>query len=475
MNGSGSGSPSTTDDAKAPRRVLLIHTHPFPQSVATLWHLAQELVAQGAIVDAYDAFAVMASRMPEIRFHDRLLEAMISKYRRFVLPAINGTDLSKRVSTTTVEVPPLPATVPELRLATTLGARTGLAALSSAATFTEIAVRDRTAEYGPSLEVAWRVAHQAAAIADRLRLGHDDVYVYNGRTADTRPFCDILEREARVFRYDAGGAPDSYFAYPGAIHDAGNIADIMSDHAVDTAAGVSFFEMQRGRKPGTAAHLFTAQQTVGLLPQALAGDDIIAMFTSSEDEFFAINDVAAFGAFETQYDVALAVASLCRQHGKTLVLRLHPHLAIKKDYWRRDWDFDRLREFGVTIIMPEELVDSYALLDRAELIVTCGSTIGLEAAYHGKPSLMIGDYLATALGVCTAAHNTYEIEQFIEHPQVSPDARDNAIIIASYRRSGGTIIPGLVGSAQPDRARLNGKLMDPARHIAKRLQKTLGI
>jgi predicted glycosyltransferase len=47
--------------------------------------------------------------------------------------------------------------------------------------------------------------------------------------------------------------------------------------------------------------------------------------------------------------------------------------------------------------MPESPVDSYRLIKTSDLVVTCGSTIAMEAGYLGAPVLSIGsgiyDYL----------------------------------------------------------------------------------
>ena len=197
------------------------------------------------------------------------------------------------------------------------------------------------------------------------------------------------------------------------------------------------------------------------------------MFTSSEDEFFAIKDDANFGCFPTQFAAAVALASICRERGKTLALRMHPHLARKDDHWKGEWDFDRLETLGVHVIMPHEPIDSYALVEASEIVITCGSTIGMEAAFHGKPSLVIGENFLTALGICVPASHEEDIAAFVEKPFRPDRARDQAVAVGSFRQRFGEQIPGLTNGAAPELARLDGRIMDPARYLVRRLQRSL--
>ena len=453
-------------------RALLIYVHTFPLSVASLRHIAQKLVAAGYEVDAFNAFSSIASYAPDINKAEVLLERLWPKYRRFILPAINGSDLTGRVDLSNISIPALPCAVSDLRSATAYGAKVGLAALSTAASYTQKAVRDKTAGYGRPLQDAWKVAHLAAAAAEQLRLGHDEVYIYNGRTAESRPFCDVLEETAAVFRHESGTIENSYFAFPGALHDPENVEKILALHPVDEQAGEDFFHRQRSRKPGTPSHMFTSKQVEGLLPEALADKKVVAMFTSSEDEFFAIKDDATFGHFPTQFEAAVAVASICRENGKTLALRMHPHLSIKDDHWKADWNFARLKALGAHVIMPHEPIDSYALVEASEIVITCGSTIGVEAAFYGKPSLVIGENFSTVLGICVAASREEDIAAFIEKPFRPARAREQAVAIGSSRQRFGEEIPGLTNGATPELARLDGRLMDPARYLIRRAERT---
>jgi hypothetical protein len=73
--------------------------------------------------------------------------------------------------------------------------------------------------------------------------------------------------------------------------------------------------------------------------------------------------------------------------------RVHPHLAGRDSTQTR-----RLRELhgkycNLTVVDPDSPVDSYALMEQSAAVVTFGSTMGVEACYWGKPSILLGPAL----------------------------------------------------------------------------------
>ncbi|MBH9538453.1 hypothetical protein [Novosphingopyxis sp. YJ-S2-01] len=454
-----------------PARTLLINANPFPLSIATLRHIGIDSVAKGKQVDAYDAYPGVFAHSPLTQPRDRLYERIASKYSRFLLPVINGSDITRSVRPYAYKVPPLPEKVDELRGATAFGAKVGLAALSTASSLTKIADRDHTSRYGPTLEKAWIVAHRAAAIADQLRGRYAEVYIFNGRQAETRPFCDILAEDSTVVRYEAGGQPDSFITVRGPLFDSQLLRHRVAEHPFNPNAAEHYFDSRRSRLPGTDSHRFTSNQTRGMLPHNIRSHSIVTMFTSSEDEFFAVRDTADFGVFQSQMEIALVAARLCTELGITFVIRLHPHLALKNDSWRRNWDLEELMATGATVILPDAPVDSYALVDASQAVITCGSTVGVEAAYIGRPSLMIGETYATALGICHRADTVSELKAFLRAPAPRADAKANALKFASYQATSGAPITGLTDGSKPDAARIEGTLVDPARWLVAKARK----
>ena len=74
-------------------------------------------------------------------------------------------------------------------------------------------------------------------------------------------------------------------------------------------------------------------------------------------------------------------------------LRVHPHMKELPSSTSQLVDIQALssRYSNVCVIWPEENIDTYALIDACEKILTFGSTVGIEATYWGKPSIL-ADY-----------------------------------------------------------------------------------
>lgn len=91
-----------------------------------------------------------------------------------------------------------------------------------------------------------------------------------------------------------------------------------------------------------------------------------------------------------------------------LVIRLHPNLANKPIEIIKPWLEIPQSEF-VLVVLPENKVSSYSLLDGSKGVISFGSTIGLEAAYWKKPSLLLGSSGYDNLGATENARSWHEV------------------------------------------------------------------
>ena len=161
-------------------RALIIHTNPWPLWVAVERDIAFSLVDR-MTVDAVDVIRLLGGAHVDWGKRDRLYEAFSRKYKRFLVPALNGRDITGELTPHGADLP-LPETVPELRAFRIGESRVGLAALSSTASISRIASQGRTADYGSMLERAWRSALRAQSLAEQIASrGYDAVYLFNGR------------------------------------------------------------------------------------------------------------------------------------------------------------------------------------------------------------------------------------------------------------------------------------------------------
>jgi CDP-glycerol glycerophosphotransferase (TagB/SpsB family) len=102
-------------------------------------------------------------------------------------------------------------------------------------------------------------------------------------------------------------------------------------------------------------------------------------------------------------------------------VRIHPHVAKKSRADRAQWT--NLDLPGVLVIGPDDATDSYALIDRSRIVCTYGSTVGIEATYWNRPSLLFSASYFDQLGVCEIATSAEQIREFLRNPVVFPRDR----------------------------------------------------
>jgi hypothetical protein len=120
---------------------------------------------------------------------------------------------------------------------------------------------------------------------------------------------------------------------------------------------------------------------------------LLALFTSSTDE--TAGDPELQGPFESQSSWVQDVISwVTDRNDVELVIRVHPHLAGTTGLGRAVDEFDFYSRMktelpdNIRIIMPDDSLNSYALMDVADICLSFGSSVGIEMAMLGKPVVL---------------------------------------------------------------------------------------
>lgn len=176
------------------------------------------------------------------------------------------------------------------------------------------------------------------------------------------------------------------------------------------------------------------KKTVIQEPNLVSKNAVI--FTSSSDEFIGLGEYWPWTGWNSQYESFLHISKILRSLGYSITLRIHPNLqnkslrAMRADYLH----LTRLaHECPVTIIGPQSAINSYDLLDAAEIVVVSGSTIGLEAIHKGKKVIVTEhsnyDLLPGVLKINPETPKESIIE-FLSEPLVleTPSAKDWAAV-----------------------------------------------
>lgn len=273
----------------------------------------------------------------------------------------------------------------------------------------------------------------AAAIYDfvleELRSSPPDlVYLFNGRFANSKAVLRACEAMGVPYRVHERGADKSRFAvWSFTPHDGVKLQKEMLEHwdkadreQAKAIARRWFADRRAGRE--TNWRSFTEAQRPFHLPEFRASR-IVTYFSSSDDEFAAVGDLQKWQGWKDQLDAVRSLIKVTEAMADVqLVIRLHPHLMYKHADERSRWlALSGTRE-NVEVIAPDSPVDSYALLEASDVVVTGGSTVGIEAVYWGTASILLGPSIYDALGAVHVAHSVETFAKLLarEALQVEP-------------------------------------------------------
>lgn len=255
------------------------------------------------------------------------------------------------------------------------------------------------------------------------------VYLFNGRLCHPR----AALRAAQHLGVDIGihdrGADISRFVVRRFIlHDRKKVqAEIANAWAESGDSGEAiakaheWFEDRRNGRPKDWFS-FTTRQRPSHLPELPPEKRIVSYFSSSDDEFAAIGDEYEWKGWRDQiHSVESLIEILSRLPNSQLVVRIHPHLTRKHPDDLARWLQVGRGDDSVTVIGPESPVDSYALLEASDIVVTGGSTIGLEAVYWRKPSILLGPSDYDELNAVHIARSRDALKALLEREDLEVD------------------------------------------------------
>jgi len=203
--------------------------------------------------------------------------------------------------------------------------------------------------------------------------------------------CLFHERGATLERYEIFDKPVHDFSYiRERIQTAWESAPSKRDDI-----GRAFF-LRRRDGDGIGWESFIDAQKRGRYPHRKALRRLV-FFSSSDDEFSAVGDLVHHHLFQSQkHAIGFLIEWVGDQPDAELVIRVHPHLR-KKSMQERNW-WNGLEGVNVTLVPADSEVDSYGLAESADIVLTYGSTMGVESAFMGKPVILLGDGLYSGLG-----------------------------------------------------------------------------
>ncbi len=269
--------------------------------------------------------------------------------------------------------------------------------------------------------------------------GIDRVHIFNGRFLHERAVWDCaknLQIETLIFETTR----NRYFQRTEGFHSRTSNQKYMLDHWSNSSdseetkfeIGSKYFGELRGKN-----NPFQVQQINSVAPTK----DFFVFYSSSDDESVGFWD-EWHEPLGDQIEVIQKLQEIFElQEDLNLVIRIHPNLKNKSSAAIANWSVIKSKNYS-RVVGPTEKVSSYELLDNCVGVISYGSTLGLEAAFSSKPSLVLADSGYDLLGVVDKAKNWKEVNQWLKTgyklvPSSLKERQKNATIRGYYLATGG--------------------------------------
>jgi len=301
--------------------------------------------------------------------------------------------------------------IDEVKRFTIEGADIGLAAISSIVSLSREPFPDIHAckkQLGEQLATAAMVYF---SMSRKLAIMKPDSFsVFNARFAALRPALRAAQQlGVTSYVHDRAGYNERFSLTKGTYpHDLEAIKQEIETcftqaeplSAAETSTARSWYEERRA---GTEQnwYSFITKQRSGHLPADLdLGLFNLVVFNSSEDEFVAIEEWNNPYYANQNEALDMLLSDLAADKRIRCYLRVHPNMKGLGNSQISGIMKLAERHQNLRVIPADSPVSSYALVDVAGIVLTYGSTIGIEACYAGKPSVLMGRAMYEDLDVC---------------------------------------------------------------------------
>ncbi|NEP26654.1 hypothetical protein [Moorena sp. SIO3I6] len=335
-----------------------------------------------------------------------------------------------------------PHSLKELRAYKYNDADLGLATVSSLIWHTKLSEPDPN-HHSPHIQRLLRCSAMVYEKARALILKYkpQKISAFNGRFASVKGIFEAAKQlGVEVQYYEVGGTYKQYELFEKPPHDFAyrreKVKTYWQQAGMDREELAHTFYQNRRQGEGIGSTNYTSEQQKGFVPGQTANHRQIVYYSASDDEFSAIGDLVKHPIFNNQREAVKSLITWAsNQMDCYLTIRVHPHLQ-KKSLEDRNW-WNSLTGKNLQVIPPDSKVDSYALIDWADVVVTYNSTIGAEAAYWGKPSLLLGDNMYSGLGCVYEPRSEAEVYTLLKKDSLAPLPQENCLPYGYYRLCNG--------------------------------------
>ena len=287
---------------------------------------------------------------------------------------------------------------------------------------------------------------------------YDSIVLFNGRYTCENAFKQVaLFRNLKIYYYERGYDFKRFFFENYMPHDltkrkeemellnhffpAEEINSIGSNFYARKASGDGVYERSY------VSHQLTKlsdELTSEIKIQRKRNAKIISFFTSSDDEYKFIDaNSTRYPYWGNQILAIRTISSIIKSLGFYLIVRVHPHINQKSKNEQNRWHLasKSIVNQGFSWISPNNLESTYQLVRESDLVISSGSTVGIEAIALGKPSIVINECFydgpTSSVKLCESPELLKEC--LIDQLTYEPPSPSNAYIYATWVMFYGTL------------------------------------
>jgi hypothetical protein len=241
----------------------------------------------------------------------------------------------------------------------------------------------------------------------------DKVYIFNGRISRYRPYLRLAQKygvETLVHEYPSYGFMDYSINYETYSHDrrafSRQLYEVFQQYPLSNQdkinSGQAWYESRANRDIHGMEPVFVKNQEIEKLPDNWSDKNFnVVFYISSEDEIAGVKEVLE-GRPCDQIDAIKIVANAIPE--LMMYVRLHPNLdGVDPEFTKELLGLDVVD--NVKVIEAISKIDTYSMMRKSDLVISAGSTAGIEAAFIGKPVITVGSSQYEAF-CATAQANT---------------------------------------------------------------------
>lgn len=281
------------------------------------------------------------------------------------------------------------------------------------------------------------------------------VVLYNGRHNQYRPLLRLAQQEnipVDVMEFSGQDAGCTYTFQNELPQDIDvlnrYIEKTWQNYAGDVAAcGESYYMRKRAGGVINDSKSYVLGQKQGLLPNGWdSSKHNVAVFNSSEDEYTALGGDYDKTLYINQTEAMTRICESLHDDPDIMIwLRIHPNLTnVRWSFAEKLLGLEK-KHPNVRVIPGGSPVSSYGLLDACDTALSFGSTMGVEAVYAGKPSILVGRCVYERLGSVYTPDSHEEVVHLLRQRELPRLPIEGALKVALFWSQGGHAIPHFGG------------------------------